>query len=629
MKRLSGIGWIVVFFMVLGMLWGCGAAPLPKSLKTDYDVVVIGAGMGGLSAGVHLAAGGMKVLVLEQHDKVGGCTTSFARGEFNFDAALHEMSLGGGKGVIRDLLDEVGVLDKIELIRIPEIGRSIFPGLDFKIASNEKDMIASLCAQWPDECPNVVEFHKVVGKMNSEVAQLREIYFANPVKALFTKLAVPLRQRTLTKYNKYTIQEFLDDFFTDEQLKSVLAQFWIYHGPPPSEQWALMYFVAHYTYLITGAWQIRGSSQALSNAYAERIEELGGTVETDTLVTRIILDDEDRARGVEVAGGKQYTSRYVVSNADPQQTFFKMIDKERVPRRLKKKIASMEPSNSFAGVYLGLDVPLSHFGVPDYEVILNASFDEDEMYENMLAGDYDKGLLSVTFYSNLGDDFYAPEGKSVIVLHTYSDMKSWPKRGDAYEAKKDKMVEDLIRIAEERLLPGLSEHIIFKEGMTPRTILAYTMQPGGVPYGWKLTPEQHDRLPISTPFDGLYHVGSWAWPAHSVTMTQLSGYLAAQLILKREEKRVAPAAGFYITTIWSHPNVAVTIWHSLALSLSQACSAEPDRVVVHPIPPGVFGAFVVESDRVFGAGWVGRRFPCNRSWLFWDPRRREGPPSPG
>ncbi len=525
----------VVFVILLCTAPGCLPKPILRDVSTDYDAIVIGAGMGGLSAATHLAVGGMKVLLLEQHYKVGGCTSSFERGDFSFETALHEMSMGGGDGIIRHIWEEAGIADDIELIKVPTLGRSVFPGVEFTHVNGVQDTFDALIKQWPKEKENLEEFHEMLEKMHDETLELRDLYLANPLKALFTKLTVPLRQRTLTKYYNNTVEEVLDDYFEDKELKAVLSQFWMYYGPPPSEQWSLIYFIASYSYMRNGAWQFMGSSQALSDAYAARIQKVGGKVLTDSLVESIKVDDNDRARGITLSTGEEYTAQYVVSAIDPFQVFNKMIPKEKTPRHIRKVLDNMKPSNSFAGVYLGLDVPLSHFGIKedDYEIVYNTSLDEDLMYKNMMAGNYDGGLVTITLYSNLKDPFYAPEGKSVVVLNTYSDISTWPERGDEYYKQKEKMEDALIKLAE-NVLPNLSEHIEVREGMTPRTIQQYTLQYKGIPYGWNFTPDQADRIPISTDIEGLYMTGSWAWPAHSVSMAQLSGYLTAQMILKRE-----------------------------------------------------------------------------------------------
>ena len=142
---LAAIGALAALLACLG----CSAVQKTDAEKTDYDAIVVGAGMGGLSAATHLAARGMHVLVLEQHYKVGGCTTSFERGDFKFDAALHEMSVGGGreKPLLFTLLEQAGIRDKVELIRIPDLGRSIFPGFEFTSPAGEKEYVAALSAR--------------------------------------------------------------------------------------------------------------------------------------------------------------------------------------------------------------------------------------------------------------------------------------------------------------------------------------------------------------------------------------------------------------------------------------------------------------------------------------------------
>jgi prolycopene isomerase len=119
----------------------------------------------------------------------------------------------------------------------------------------------------------------------------------------------------------------------------------------------------------------------------------------------------------------------------------------------------------------------------------------------------------------------------VLVINTYSNISTWPEPGTEYEEQKAQMMETLIDAAE-RLMPDLRDHIVFKEGMTPRTIRNYTMLQDGAPYGFNFTPKQRRRLPIPTPIDGLFLAGSWTWPAQGASIAQLSGYLAARMIIK-------------------------------------------------------------------------------------------------
>lgn len=221
--------------------------------------------MGGLSSACHLASAGKKVLVLEQHYQVGGCTTSFGRGDYNFDAAMHVTSLGGGSdgGVLRSLMEKAGIVDKVTLVPISSLGRVVMPGVDFVHPNGLDATVKALSETWPKEKENIERFYAMVGRMNKELLELRKLFMANPVAALFVKLTVPFRQRTLTRYYNSTLDEVLDEYFEDENLKAVIGQFWIYTGPPPSKQWALIYLVAYHTFWKTA----RGSTWARPRRY--------------------------------------------------------------------------------------------------------------------------------------------------------------------------------------------------------------------------------------------------------------------------------------------------------------------------------------------------------------------------
>ena len=500
----------------------------------DYDVVVVGAGLGGLSAATHLAVGGLKVLVLEQHYKVGGLATSFRRGDYTFDVALHEMSLGSGEGSLLASLEEAGIADKVELIRVPKLWKAVFPGFEFTVDGDLDKAKSDLCARWPDECDAIHAYHDAMRAIHDDMISLRDEHRRTSLVARMLKLTVPRRQPTLYRYHKHTLARVLDEFFADPLLKAVLAASWPYFGPQPSRLYAPKFMLACHSYHTLGAWQIRGTSQALANAYRGRIEELGGEVRTGTRVDRILVERKGAA-GVVTAEGETIRARYVVSNADPFQTFNRLVGEEHTPRDMRRKLARLKPSSSIAGVYLGLNVDPSFFGVDDYEIFWFSSTDEDAMYEAMMEGRWREGLVAITMYSNLDPESYAPPGKSVVVLNAYSSFDDWPEAGAEYEAKKGEMVEALIDMAE-RVLPGLGDSIEVREGFTPRTIVRYTSQYMGAPYGFESTPEQRMRIPNDTSIPGLFMAGTWTMPFHGMAVAQLSGHKAAMMILDREDR---------------------------------------------------------------------------------------------
>lgn len=532
-KTLSIVLFLIFTFL---MLVGCSFKNQPTA-KTDYDVIVIGAGMGGLSAAAQLAVKGQKVLVLEKHSVVGGSTSKFSRGEFVFDTALHEMA-GGGPGKknrgLYQLLKAVGVDQKAELYEVPHFYRAVFPGVDITLPPNWAGFKSELKKQWPQESAGIDEFHVLCEDLFNDMMELRDLFRYGAVRGAATRLMVPFRQRTFLKWKSRTVKDLMDHCFKDENLKAVVSQLWVYYGAPVEKESALIFMAATESYLSDGAWHIKGTSQALADGYAARIRELGGTVTTNTMVTKILLE-KGVATGVRTATGQTYTARYVVANTDPYQLAYKLIGKENMTAAYLKQLEALKPANSLFGVYLGLNIDLKERGFKDTEIFYNTYLDSTKNYEAMMKGDYKNSAVAITVYSNLDDPVYAPKGKSVVKLDSYSEISFWPEDREAYEKLKAQKMDELIGLAA-KVIPEIADpkNIIIKEGYTPRTIQRYTMNKGGVVYGFDLTPDQWEKLPNTTPVSNVFVTSNWTQAWHGVGSCQINGWRAARLILDRE-----------------------------------------------------------------------------------------------
>jgi len=517
--------------------FGCGGKK-PPTHEADYDVIIIGAGMGGLSAGAHLAASGLKVLVLEQHHKVGGSTTNFTRGDFVFETALHEMA-GGGPGredrALFQLHKLCGVDEYVELYELPDFYRSIYPGgVDVTLGNTWDDWDSTLKENWPEEAEGIDEFHVLCSALMSDLMDLKFLFRQTGLKAFFTKMKVPMKQKTFMDWKDKTVQDLMDECFTDEELKAVVSQLWVYYGAPVPEESALLLMAATDGYLTDGIWHVMGTSQALSDGYAQLIQDLGGEVKTGNLVTEIIIED-GIAKGVVTEFGDVYTSRYVVCNTDPFQMIFDLIGEENLPGDYVEEVKNMRPANSLFGVYMGLNIDIAALGYDDTEILVNTSLDSVVVHDNMMSGNLSEGASTITIYSNYGDPIYAPPGKSVVVLHSYSDYNIWPKDQDEYLAMKEELAQELINLAA-TVIPELANpaYIEEMEIITPVTINEFTKNHVGSVYGFYMSPDQWEKVPNDTPIDNVFIASNWSQAWHGVSATQVNGWRAARLILDIE-----------------------------------------------------------------------------------------------
>ncbi|MBN1572582.1 MAG: NAD(P)/FAD-dependent oxidoreductase [Deltaproteobacteria bacterium] len=363
---------------------------------------------------------------------------------------------------------------------------------------------------------------------------LSNLFRYSGFKAFTTKMQVPLKQKTFFKWQGKTMQDILDECFTNEDLKAVVSQFWVYYGAPVPDETAVLLLMANNTYLKDGPVHVMGTSQNLSNAYAERIEELGGTVKTGTLVTEIIIED-GLARGVKTEYGDVYTARYIVANTDPYQLIYKLIGQENLPKKYVDKVKNMKVANSLFGVYLGLNIDLKKFGHKDTEIFYNTSLDSAAAYDNMMKGNFKEGAVSITIYSNYGDPVYAPKGKSVLVLHAFSDYNIWAKDKKEYQKMKEEKAWELINLAA-NAIPEIKEkrYIEEMEVITPVTINEYTLNHEGIIYGFYMDKEQWQKIPIRTPIDNVFIASNWTSGFHGFGSAQINGWMANRLIMDIE-----------------------------------------------------------------------------------------------
>jgi len=503
----------------------------------QFDAVIIGSGLGGLSCAAAFARQGFKALVLEQHDKPGGYATSFQRpGGFEFDVSLHSTSVGERNG-LHNLIPGFPEITDIEFVPHPNLYRAIFPNHDIRVPNrNLPGYIDLLTKTFPAETEGIKALFEDLKGVSQDIGRL------SSMKGNVDMRRFPADFPHLFRFSGSTWGEIVDAKIRDAKLKAIISSLWVYYGLPPSKLASVYYGPPTFSYLTGGGYYPKGRSQTISNALVSFVEARGGKVLLRSRVDKILVK-ADAAYGVRTADRQEYTGKVVVSNANAYDTFHTLLDQDE---RLKDYLARMEsftPSLSSFQIFLGLKRDLGHeLGVTDTEIFYYPGYDMEASYEAARNADLTNPGFCVTLYDNLYAG-YSPKGKSTINLLTLQGFDHWKRyksdywKGDkqAYRAEKERMANLLIQQAEKIILPGLSNAIEVKEIGTPLTNVRYTGNYRGAIYGWDQTLDNSGarRLPHGTPIKNLYLAGAWTTPGHGYGAVIPSGLECFGEIMKR------------------------------------------------------------------------------------------------
>lgn len=469
---------------------------------TDYDAVVIGAGNGGLTAALTLARHGANTLLVERHNIPGGCATSFCRGRFEFEVALHQLSGMGTEampGPLRALLGQLGVLDRLSFVRMDNLYRLVVPGdLDITLKADRGAATAALKARFPGEADAVERFFDLVYAFCTEM-----------VGAFFFKDPEASREKypTFCRYALMPAQQVLDAHFTDPLLKAAVAIYWSYMGLPPSRLTFYDLAVVLWAYIEFKPFHIRGGSQALSSALLDAFREAGGTARFNCPADRVMVSG-GRVHGVVLGNGDAVTARCVVSNAGPLTTYRELMAPDQVPDAVFRTLGGGSVGTSAFTCYLGLDAEPADLGVTTATNFIATTTDMDAAYADMKRLTAPRAMLFTCY--DVDDPDFSPPGACQAALVGLQYGAPWmdvpPER---YTATKYRLADEMIRTAE-TVVPGLRDVIEELEIATPLTHMRYLGHPGGAIYGTDaLAKDSRFFSAPRSPVAGLYFCGAW------------------------------------------------------------------------------------------------------------------------
>jgi len=487
--------------------WKIDVDPGKPKEEDEYDVIIVGSGIGGLTCGALLSKRGYKVLILEQHCQVGGYCSSFTREGFIFNSGVEDVSGLWERGPITYLLRELG-LKKDDLF-VRNTKRYIFKGEAIDAPHTLHEFIKLLSKKFPDEKESIPAFFNEAKKAHEECYKEAEIYGTPLPAELIVKvfgerklLNYPREHPHFYDWMNKPFNQKLDEFFKNEDLKTLLCALLAYVGTAPDKTLASSALTACVSYYLHGGYFTKGGAQNFANTLKNVIESNGGKVLLNHKVDRILIED-GKVKGVKVKD-KVFRSPIVVANANAKTTFLELVGEENLDEKFIEYIKGLKMSPSCFMVFLGVDMDLSNYPT----LIINL----DENYHLLINSNADPTL--------------APKGKATVTLITFADNQYFPERGaKEYLQKKKDFAEELIKKAE-KAIPNISKHIIVQDAATPRTFERYTSMPEGAVYAFDQSIGVK-RPYFKTPIKGLYLVGASTFPGGGIEAVVMSGIICA------------------------------------------------------------------------------------------------------
>ena len=511
-------------------------------MAETWDAIVIGSGVGGLSAAGFLArVAKMKVLVLEKHWERGGQTHVFRRDGASWDVGVHYLGELQPGSMMRRLFDYLSD-GALGWNRMPdEFERFVYPGLSFSVPSDPQRYQARLIERFPDEEAAIRRYFRDLRAVAGwHVLRIQQQLTPAPLDFLLAQW----RRLGAAKATQ-TTSDYLRRHFRSSQLKALLATQWGDYGLPPGESAFAMHALVVSSYF-NGGWFPQGGGGRIARTFEPGVEATGGAVKVRHEVTAI-LTDGGRAVGVKALdrrGGEpmevEFRAPIVISDIGARNTYRRLLPTGgEIGRRAAKPrayVEAMAGGLSIVMLYLRLDKPVAALGVAGENYWINTSFEQNDIAAETaatLAGQPRHAFLSFPSAKSGDDRFHTAEIGTFMPSTAFDRWRGSVsgRRGRDYVELKDRIAQGLLRLAD-LAVPGLSQRTRYAELSTPLSVEDFTSHPAGAFYGLPATPEHFRREPLSvrTPIAGLYLSGSDA-ASPGVPGALMGGVAAASKIL--------------------------------------------------------------------------------------------------
>ena len=496
---------------------------IPVISPTRSSAVVIGAGLGGLSAAMRLGSKGYSVTVIDRLDRVGGRGSSVTKNGFRFDLGptiltvpqvFEKLWKDCGKDFAGDV--ELVPLDPFYEIRWQD-------GSRFQVRSSEEEMLAEVTRNFPKDLKGYCKFLEDCEKryvFGFEGLGRRPM---NKIWDLLKEIPGFIRLRA-----DRSVYAHVSTRVKDPKLRMALSFHPLFIGGDPRNVTSMYILVSHLEKAF-GVHYVKGGVQALADAMANVVKEQGGQVLLNSNVENITLSKQ-KADGVMLENGLKLNADIVVSNADPGWTYNKLLPNQK-KRWTEKKLKKSRWSMGLFVWYFGTKNTREKWQDVGHHTIMNGP-----RYRGLLADIFDRQFLAddMSIYlhrPSVTDPSVAPKGDDCFyALSPVPNLKTsnpidWSKELEGYKNK--------MRMVLEETIPGFSDAIIEEHILTPKDFEERYLSPYGS--GFSLEPRIFQSAwfrphNVSEDIENLYLVGAGTHPGAGIPSVVTSSEVLSQLV---------------------------------------------------------------------------------------------------
>ncbi len=525
-------------------------------MKDNYDVIIIGAGISGLTNSALLSKFGYSCCVVEKEPVIGGYLQGFKRGEFVFDTSIHWLNQCGENGLVTKIFKLIGT-DYPKTVSMPNIHRFKNSETNYLLTNNPNLLKEQLINDFPNEKKGIIKFFKVAHKIGKTSLEFKNLSRTTESMSLFEKIKHGLKiLKTIIPMIPYALYDGdeavtkgLNKFFKDKKLHNLFAS--------ENDLLSCLFPIA-WAYINDYQMPITGGGQT----YPKWLQYVTKYFENDIIlkstVTKI-LSENNTVKGLEyLKNGETHKiyAKYIISTIDSETLYENLIPKTKLSQKIIENLKKATLYYSGATISIAINCPAKEIGIGDELTSITLSkIKRNEHY----TGNPLKSAISIISPSER-DVTLAPKNKGTINIYIPADISYnnyWQTdrdennnfvRGEKYKKHKEEFAKILIKRVENELKTDITSHIIFYDVSTPITYLRYTGNKNGTIMGAR-PGKKNMQLKVAhykTPVKNLFLSGHWAELGGGVPIAVQSAINSSLLVVQQDNNKLFSILKKYI-----------------------------------------------------------------------------------